>query len=172
LIISLISSFFNVRLIFCGAGIVYFLNGYFGCYAQLQISAAIGGKLWENDFKELRKWVLTHRLNDDNTFEKCDRITMNDTITGLKEVTVDKLNSKLQKYKVLRVSHLPTSQEPIPSSIEITNNIEFIDIDKYNYLKKNDYTSYRQTDITPIKPGGKRKTRRRRRNKRRTNKKV
>jgi hypothetical protein len=39
----------------------FFINSYFNCYSELRISAALGGNLWETEFKDLRNFLLNNK---------------------------------------------------------------------------------------------------------------
>lgn len=85
----------------------YFINSYFNCYSELRISAALGGKLWDTEFKDLRKFLLNNkkintRCSSDFEEDKILPIDVEGSGIPIEELASQNINKMLIEEHCLR----------------------------------------------------------------------
>ena len=86
----------------------FFINSYFNCYSELRISAALGGKLWDTEFKQLRTFLLNNkkinkRCSLDFEEDKILPIDVEGSDIVVEELAYQNINKMLIEQHCLRI---------------------------------------------------------------------
>lgn len=89
----------------------FFIEAYFLCYSELQISAAIGGGVWDLEFKELRNFLLNNdRIYNDDNKSKCIKEQKQTEYFKTREIDkpikINDVESKQIDYKIDKLDEL------------------------------------------------------------------